>query len=192
MRTLLGCLAGGARHRAARLASAESQGSLERAIKATYLYKFAPFVEWPMARFDSPAGAAQHLHRRQRSLRRDPRPGRGRPARGRTSDSAVAHRRARARTATSRSSAAPTSSLRRAWARCAARPSSPSPTCRPARPRTASSISSSKRTTCGSISTTPRRPRTASASVPSCCSLAHAVRPRGLRRSSPRFPGAGG
>lgn len=29
--------------------------SLEYAVKATYLYKFAPFVEWPATAFDSPS-----------------------------------------------------------------------------------------------------------------------------------------
>jgi hypothetical protein len=31
------------------------EASLELAVKATYLYKFAPFVEWPAAAFESPA-----------------------------------------------------------------------------------------------------------------------------------------
>lgn len=31
--------------------------SLEYAVKATYLYKFGPFVEWPAAAFGSPSGA---------------------------------------------------------------------------------------------------------------------------------------
>jgi hypothetical protein len=35
-------------------ASAEEGGRLERAIKATYLYKFAPFVEWPKTALGSP------------------------------------------------------------------------------------------------------------------------------------------
>lgn len=33
---------------------AQESGSLERAIKATYLWKFAPFVEWPASAFKSP------------------------------------------------------------------------------------------------------------------------------------------
>jgi hypothetical protein len=32
-----------------------AQDSLEYAVKATYLYKFAPFVEWPERAFDTPA-----------------------------------------------------------------------------------------------------------------------------------------
>jgi hypothetical protein len=39
---------------AARSAAAEADAPLERAIKATYLYKFAPFVEWPESAFASP------------------------------------------------------------------------------------------------------------------------------------------
>lgn len=35
-------------------APAQESGLLERAIKATYLYKFAPFVEWPKTAFASP------------------------------------------------------------------------------------------------------------------------------------------
>jgi hypothetical protein len=35
-------------------ALAQEGGALERAIKATYLYKFAPFVEWPKTAFGSP------------------------------------------------------------------------------------------------------------------------------------------
>lgn len=34
---------------------AGAQASLEYPVKATYLYKFAPFVEWPQAAFESPA-----------------------------------------------------------------------------------------------------------------------------------------
>lgn len=34
--------------------AAAQEGVLERAIKATYLYKFAPFVEWPTTAFESP------------------------------------------------------------------------------------------------------------------------------------------
>lgn len=34
-------------------------GSLEYAVKATYLYKFAPFVQWPTATAAFPAGAFQ-------------------------------------------------------------------------------------------------------------------------------------
>ena len=30
------------------------ESQLELAVKATYLYKFAPFVEWPASAFDSP------------------------------------------------------------------------------------------------------------------------------------------
>lgn len=33
---------------------AQAQDSFVLAIKATYLYKFAPFVEWPAAAFESP------------------------------------------------------------------------------------------------------------------------------------------
>jgi hypothetical protein len=33
---------------------AQEGTSLERAIKATYLWKFAPFVEWPASVFKSP------------------------------------------------------------------------------------------------------------------------------------------
>ena len=33
--------------------------ALETAVKATYLYKFAAFVEWPAAAFDSPTAPAQ-------------------------------------------------------------------------------------------------------------------------------------
>jgi hypothetical protein len=34
-------------------------GSLEWAVKGTYLYKFGPFVEWPEAAFDSPQSPLQ-------------------------------------------------------------------------------------------------------------------------------------
>jgi len=34
-----------------------AQVALEYAIKATYLYKFAPFVEWPPTSFESPTAA---------------------------------------------------------------------------------------------------------------------------------------
>ena len=171
MRTLLGCLAGALAIALSGFASAESQGSLERAIKATYLYKFGPFVEWPNGAFSSPVAPLNIC-----IVGNDPF--------GAILDQAVAGQRVAEHpiallpvsprphpAATSRSSAARTRSSPKAWARCAVRPSSPSLTCRPARPRTASSISSSKRTTCGSISTTPQRPRTASASVPSFCIL---------------------
>ena len=33
---------------------AQESGSLERAVKATYLWKFAPFIEWPASAFKSP------------------------------------------------------------------------------------------------------------------------------------------
>lgn len=33
---------------------AQESASLERAVKATYLWKFAPFVEWPANAFKSP------------------------------------------------------------------------------------------------------------------------------------------
>jgi hypothetical protein len=36
-------------------ATAAEDGSLEYAVKATYLYKFAPFVDWPPAAFPSAA-----------------------------------------------------------------------------------------------------------------------------------------
>ena len=36
-------------------ASARAADSLEAPVKATYLYKFVPFVEWPAAAFTSPA-----------------------------------------------------------------------------------------------------------------------------------------
>jgi hypothetical protein len=55
MRILLACLTfafvlAGTAYGAART-------SLELAIKATFLYKFAPFVEWPAAAFETPASA---------------------------------------------------------------------------------------------------------------------------------------
>jgi YfiR/HmsC-like len=37
------------------LAAQGQSGSLEYAVKATYLYKFVPFVEWPPAAFDTPS-----------------------------------------------------------------------------------------------------------------------------------------
>ena len=55
MRTLRCCLA--AVVFAALGLGARAGDGLELAIKATYLYKFAPFVEWPAATFDSPADA---------------------------------------------------------------------------------------------------------------------------------------
>ena len=38
-------------------AGARADDSLEYAVKATYLYKFAPFVEWPQTAFESPDSA---------------------------------------------------------------------------------------------------------------------------------------
>lgn len=38
----------------ATVGAAGAAGSLEAAVKATYLYKFVPFVEWPSAAFSSP------------------------------------------------------------------------------------------------------------------------------------------
>jgi hypothetical protein len=55
VRILLACLTG-----AVLLASATvgfAATSLEIAIKATFLYKFGPFVEWPAGAFESPAAA---------------------------------------------------------------------------------------------------------------------------------------
>lgn len=51
MRTLPACLA--AAFLFAGTGYGHAQISLELAIKATYLYKFAPFVAWPAASFDS-------------------------------------------------------------------------------------------------------------------------------------------
>jgi len=48
---LVACLAGAA----IATARAADEPSLEIAVKATYLYKFAPFVEWPASAFDSPS-----------------------------------------------------------------------------------------------------------------------------------------
>jgi hypothetical protein len=52
MRTFLAWLA--AMFLVAAGGNALAQTSLELAIKATYLYKFGPFVDWPAAAFDSP------------------------------------------------------------------------------------------------------------------------------------------
>jgi hypothetical protein len=38
-------------------APARAQGNLEYALKATFIYKLAAFVEWPAAAFESPASA---------------------------------------------------------------------------------------------------------------------------------------
>lgn len=38
-------------------APAHAQGNLEYALKATFIYKFAAFVEWPPSAFDSPTSA---------------------------------------------------------------------------------------------------------------------------------------
>jgi hypothetical protein len=52
-------MAGLAAHAQSHLAQSQlaQSGSLEYAVKATYLYKFGPFVEWPGAAFESPSSA---------------------------------------------------------------------------------------------------------------------------------------
>lgn len=37
--------------------SAQNAGDLEKAVKATYLYKFAPFIDWPDSRAEFPSGS---------------------------------------------------------------------------------------------------------------------------------------
>ena len=49
------CAAGIALVCAADLAPALAEGSLEYPVKAAYLYKFAPFIQWPATAFDSPS-----------------------------------------------------------------------------------------------------------------------------------------
>lgn len=53
-RSLLPALAAALLALVAPMAGAQSS-AVEYAVKATYLYKFAPFVEWPAGRFQSPS-----------------------------------------------------------------------------------------------------------------------------------------
>ena len=52
---LLACLGPAAAALALHAAPAHAETALEREVKATYLYKLAPFVDWPLRAFASPS-----------------------------------------------------------------------------------------------------------------------------------------
>ena len=65
---------------------AQESGSLERAVKATYLWKFAPFIEWPAVRLQIAGQPFCYLPPRQQSIREFARRSGGWPAYPRTAD----------------------------------------------------------------------------------------------------------